>query len=393
MSYSEIELKYIWAIEDGDVVAIQELNRAHPELRFDNIGGDENCETWLGFAANKENLASLNALLALGNSINSHCGLGGDTCLVIAIDRNNLPFATSLLELGASPNIGRPLIASMSSELSQERQLEFTQLLINHGADVNRLYDVYGDKNNQFSALDFAPNEAVRKLLLDHGAKSSKELLARSTEILPSSSNLKIGSTDFTQLVIDHFSKNFGPVESQSIVEIASDGHPLTIHVIKPSSQRKVLTLFTTGMSSRPMAVPQGVRGSKYAELYIQLPPTWDYKAFKDPNYNWPLVWLRRLAKYPTANDAWLEYPVTIMSQEKPLAVGPNLDFDSFMLFADQETRMDAERELHMYRVIPLYPKERELEAQSGVPALLRAFDQAGVSFVTEPNRRSAVWL
>ncbi len=97
MSYSEIELKYIWCHRDGDVVAIQELNRAHPELRFDNIGGDENQETWLGFAANKANLASLNALLALGNSINSHCGLGGDTCLVIAIDRNNLPFATSLL--------------------------------------------------------------------------------------------------------------------------------------------------------------------------------------------------------------------------------------------------------------------------------------------------------
>ncbi len=63
------------------------------------------------------------------------------------------------------------------------------------------------------------------------------------------------------------------------------------------------------------------------------------------------------------------------------------------MLFADQETRIDAGRALHMYRVIPLYPKERELEAQSGVPALLRAFDQAGVSFVTEPNRRSAVLL
>ncbi len=152
----------------------------------------------------------------------------GETVLAIAIGRDLMKLVRLLLDAGASPNIERPLITSMSSRLSQKRQLEYLQLLIAHGADVNRLYDVYGDKRNQFSALDFAPNEAVRKLLLDHGAKSSKELLAKSTEISPSSLNLKIGSTDFTQLVIDHFSKNFGPVESQSIVEIASDGHPLT---------------------------------------------------------------------------------------------------------------------------------------------------------------------
>ncbi len=167
----------------------------------------------------------------------------------------------------------------MSSRLSQKRQLEYLQLLIAHGADVNRLYDVYGDKSTSSQRW------------ISHQMKRFENFCSIMERSLPKScwQNLRdiafefksqFGSTDFTQLVIDHFSKNFGPVESQSIVEIASDGHPLTIHVIKPSSQRKVLTLFTTGMSSRPMAVPQGVRGSKYAELYIQLPPTLGLQSF-----------------------------------------------------------------------------------------------------------------
>ncbi len=137
------------------------------------------------------------------------------------------------------------------------------------------------------------------------------------------------------------FSKNFGPVESQSIVEIASDGHPLTIHVIKPSSQRKVLTLFTTGMSSRPMAVPQGVRGSKYAELYIQLPRHGTTKLLRTRIIIG--LWFGFAAwqsiRQPTMLGSSIPYDNVA---GKPLAVGPNLDFDSFMLFADQETRMDA---------------------------------------------------
>lgn len=393
----ELHLKYYWAIEDGDLQEVKKMYREHDSLHHDNIEQNIRDDTWMSIAVRNQQLNILKEFISIGYNVNALRLPEEQSPLITSIDRGLPEYFTLLLDHGADPNLGRPIIAAMGTDHSPEQSCWYISELIKHGADVNRVYELYGDKNALFSALDWAPNEQVRQLLLKHGAKSSKELHqskeSRSTDQSKDSGESKPppSSKDNVKTVIQFFSKNFGAVEKQSIIEIVSDDHPITIHIIKPTKDRDVLTLFTTGMSHKPMSPPPESRGSRLAELFIQLPGNWPITNFKDPAVAWPLVWLKRLAKYPAANDAWLEYPITVMSDEDNDKIAAGLPFDSFLLFAEHEAQRADGNRIQLYRLLPLYPKERILEAKKGAPALLRAFDQAGVSFICDPKRKCAV--
>ncbi len=104
---------------------------------------------------------------------------GTETALQNAIGKDCIERIKLLLDAGASPNVERPVIACMLTKFSPDRQIELLKLLLEHDADLNRLYNLYGDPNNLFSAFDFAPNEKVRNFLSDAGALPSKTLKSR----------------------------------------------------------------------------------------------------------------------------------------------------------------------------------------------------------------------
>lgn len=60
------------------------------------------------------------------------------------------------------------------------------------------------------------------------------------------------------------------------------------------------MTLFTSGMSERPMNVPDGESLYAFAELFIQLPKDWKYQDLQNPQWNWPILWLRASLVFPT---------------------------------------------------------------------------------------------
>ena len=68
-----------------------------------------------------------------------------------------------------------------------------------------------------------------------------------------------------------HFSAHFGEPESV-IHKVISDTLHVDVHIIPPRPEREWWTLFTTGMSDHPMAVPDGVQAPKLAEVLISLP-------------------------------------------------------------------------------------------------------------------------
>ncbi|MFC1758287.1 hypothetical protein ACFL2H_05910 [Planctomycetota bacterium] len=54
------------------------------------------------------------------------------------------------------------------------------------------------------------------------------------------------------------------------------------------------------------------------------------------------------------------------------------------------ESRLEtaiADCKLKIYRVMPLYPEEWELQAAEGIPALMNAFDKAGVRQIVSRHR------
>ncbi len=174
-SMSQREKEFIWAIDDGELDKIRLLHSTHADLRSDlALHG----RPWLVYAVKSSHVAVLKSMLMLGFNVNA-VGVppyATETALQNAIGRNCIERVKLLLNAGASPNVQRPVIACLSTRFPPDRQIELLKVLLEYDADLNRLYDLYGNPNDQFSAFDFAPNERVRNFLGAAGALPSKML-------------------------------------------------------------------------------------------------------------------------------------------------------------------------------------------------------------------------
>ena len=136
------------------------------------------------------------------------------------------------------------------------------------------------------------------------------------------------------------------------------------------------------------MRVPEGAEAFRLGELVMDLPADWplDRNSLSDPNYLWPITWLRHLARTGQEQDTWLGPATMINHGEPPVPVAPDVPFDAAFVLAETQATI-ADRILQIYRVMPLFPEERELLLSEGVPALMDAFDQAGVGFTAVVDR------
>ena len=76
-----------------------------------------------------------------------------------------------LLAHGADPDADRAIISAINHRSDEATRLALVKLLVEAGADVNRVYDVYGDPNNTFTALEWAEGtKSVADYLRSKGA-------------------------------------------------------------------------------------------------------------------------------------------------------------------------------------------------------------------------------
>ncbi|MFD0855209.1 suppressor of fused domain protein, partial [Actinomadura adrarensis] len=104
-----------------------------------------------------------------------------------------------------------------------------------------------------------------------------------------------------------HVAEHFGPV---AFVwhEFVSHLVGVHVHVVGPTAERPYHTLVTTGMSERPMMVPDGQGISPYAELMMCLPADWPLTqaALQDPRTGWPVQVLKQIARLPHEYATWI---------------------------------------------------------------------------------------
>jgi hypothetical protein len=375
------------AISKGDCSKIQLVVSENPWVVTDN---DWAGSSWMAAAVTKGRLDVVQLMFDLGFGI-KHLEDGKFSLLSKAIHKEHDDIVTFLLAQGADPNVDRPLIAAMNVR-NPERRMRYVKLLLEHGVNVNNLFEMYGDPNNLMTALDWAKSfPEIADYLKAHGAKSAAEIRATS-----GSSNDKNVEVDpaiaAAEEVIAHFNEHVGPAEQRQIIEIVPSGHPVAIHWIKPHGDRKHLTLFTTGLSTQPMHTPAGEESWAFAELFMELPGDWPVDKSSQSQWGWPADWLRQVAQYPHNHKTWLGGPLTIFANDDPpRPLAPSNTFTSLLLLAEFSFERSDGKTVHLYRVTPLYPDERELEMREGAPALLRAFDRRQVPFVVDVNRRSVV--
>jgi hypothetical protein len=133
-------------------------------------------ETWLGQAVkNGCSIAVLESLLAAGCDPNGFLESPKESRpLEIAVRKDRIDAIKWLLDHGADPNIGRPLVAAINDEKSSDLQLAMLTLLIDGGANINQTYPLFGDETKRFSVLDWARlyriSEDVISFLQSRGA-------------------------------------------------------------------------------------------------------------------------------------------------------------------------------------------------------------------------------
>ena len=197
--------------------------------------------------------------------------------------------------------------------------------------------------------------------------------------------------------VIAHFSEYFGaPVES------IDTGGNVQIHIISPSPEKNYYTLFTSGMSETPMAMPPGLEGYEYAELMLHLPADWVFNPKERSTY-WPVEWLKDLAYMPADESAWLFYGHTIPNGDAAEPFAGNTGFGCFIvgttnLLKDEESRdafsmldIGGDKVVYCFTLFPIYKPEMEYKLQNTAQDLFALFEVHGVSDVIDVNRGSLV--
>lgn len=309
---------------------------------------------------------------------------GGFSPIRKAIQLQRIDCLKYLLDLDVDPNRGledqRITLSAMGHSIPAPLQLEMLKLLVEHGVDINCPFTFFGDKKSLFTVLDRATHPEVKDYLRSVGAKTSAELAGQQPPTPVSLGNKHLDD------VRAHFEKMFGAAEERSFRKIVTAAPGIAVHVIKPKSSQGFLTLFTTGLSAKPMKVPQELAEHAFAELYMQLPGDWDFQS-SDRSYSWPIQLLLDLAAYPSENDGYFGVPVTTIANGEPaVPLGPNVSFTATALLADEGFQRSDGKTVHLFCVMPVYAEETEM-ARRSIPDFLKALEASGTSRILSLNR------
>lgn len=209
------------------------------------------------------------------------------------------------------------------------------------------------------------------------------------------------GNEDTIAAIERHIEAHIGPIDTV-FHEIISDLVHIDVHVVPATDDRPYAALVTSGMSDRPMTIPDDLAGevSPHAEVVVLLPPDWplDTEAWEDERHYWPVRWLKLLARFPHTHDTWLGHWHTMPNGDPAEPLSDDVPFTGVLIlpplvpgddFRTLET--DDGRSITFLTYVPLHQDEMDLKLAKGVDALLDAFEAAGVSELLDPARPSSV--
>lgn len=209
-------------------------------------------------------------------------------------------------------------------------------------------------------------------------------------------SELAHGNEEHIAAIAAHIEKHVGRPD-WVFHEIISEFVHIDVHFVAPTPERNFYTLVTSGMSDRPMKVPEGHEHLRYGEMLICLPPDWklSQEDFKDERNYWPVRTLKFLARLPHEYDTMLSFLHTVPNGD-PAENFPGTDFCcSLISLAEQfgedfwKWQVAPEKEIFFYSIVPIYREEMELKLKKGADALWDALDKEKLTDVVNPRRKN----
>ncbi|WP_224994400.1 suppressor of fused domain protein [Cesiribacter sp. SM1] len=211
-----------------------------------------------------------------------------------------------------------------------------------------------------------------------------------------------IGDGENIEAISNHIEKHVGTIASV-FHEIVSDLVHIDVHWVKPSASFPFHTLVTSGMSDKPMTVPEGMEEHQYAELCILLPADWEIngdglklmeEVFRDEKNYWPVRWLKIIARFPHEYNTWVGWGHTIPNGENAAPFAENTALGCMLLMPAVslpteflELKINDHKTINFYCLYPLYKEEMEYKLNKGSDALLGKFEKYNISNVVDINR------
>jgi hypothetical protein len=378
------------AIEEGDLATVDRLLADKPELLHLTAMG-----SCLHIAAAEGKLPVVERFVDLGADINQAIEIEG-TPLEQAASGGHLDVVKYLVKRGASLAVPHPDFNPLYSAI-YEGHTDVVRFLLSAGLDPAVVYR--SESGRLSNALSFARRMGrteIAEALTKAGCRLPVEGVDKPVWQPEGLEESAADSNHPHERIVAHIAEKYGAADPQVLQEIlpVHDEVHVKIHVVRPNDTHPFLTLFTTGMSDRPMAAPAGEEAFQYAELVMHLPPTWQHP--QDPGAAadtfWPFEWMRKVAYFPHLHHASLGGQWTIISSdEPPVPLGANTKQTCLLLLADfgglDPLELGDGKSVRFYTVVPLYTEERDFEKRRGMVALLQRLEKSGFTAVVGVNR------
>jgi hypothetical protein len=163
----------------------------------------------------------------------------------------------------------------------------------------------------------------------------------------------------------------------------------VTLHSIPATDEAPVQTLFTVGLSDRTL--PRGQHDQACTELKCLLPAAWplDDKALKEPRWNWPVEWMKRVVNELRGMKEWPGEPAVFANGDPPASLGPGTQLCAWLCATALTGSVQAPdyRWIDVHLLVPVYAEEAALARKQGDQALLERFQEREIPEFIVPDR------
>ncbi len=197
--------------------------------------------------------------------------------------------------------------------------------------------------------------------------------------------------------ISEHIEKYIGTID-MVFHELISDTVHIDVHHVKPTKDRPFHTLITSGMSDLPMKVPEEVGATKYLELMVTLPESWqiDEESFKDERWYWPIRQLKYLARFPHKYETWLGWGHTIPNGDPAEPFADNTELSGIILLPTlyapeefSELHITQDKVIEFFSLVPLYSEEMNLKLTKGSDVLMDKLDEIDAWELIDIDRKN----
>lgn len=177
--------------------------------------------------------------------------------------------------------------------------------------------------------------------------------------------------------------------------EIVSDIVHIDVHIMMPTEEENYYVLYTTGMSTLAMNMPEELQADykhlERAEFFLTIPGSVSLEEIKDGKYFWVVNLLRSLARYVHAYNTWFSHGHSIPNGANSAPYDEFTQFTGAMFIYKDAIMVEDNVGITFLEVLPLFTEEMNMKLDLGVDALMDKLIESNYAGVINERKNVAL--